>query len=144
MNVDEKLISALIAIQQEITVAYIDDIVELIKSNQLYRENIDEILERHYIASYDNAKGEFLDLIIYYINHVLLDDIIDETEYYNVTQLKRLFKIKDGDFYKLRHAKIEEIIMKQIFRIYADNQIESLKQYINLNFKACLICLMIN
>ncbi|MDD2411516.1 MAG: HNH endonuclease signature motif containing protein [Bacteroidales bacterium] len=127
MNIDKKLISALGAIQEETNIEYINDIIELIKSDQLYREKINDILKTHNIVSYKDAKEEFLDLIIHYINCVLLDDIIDEIEYYNVTQLKRLFKIKDDDFYKLRYDEIEEIIMKQIFRIYEDNQIEKLE-----------------
>jgi len=124
MNIDEKLISALEAIKGETDVEYIDEIIELIQNDQLYREKIDEILRKYYIISYKDTKKEFLDLIIHYINYVLLDDLIDETEFYNVTQLKRLFKIKTGDFYKCRYDEIEEIIMKQIYRIYADNQIE--------------------
>ena len=124
MKIDDKLITALDIIQEDSNVEYLHDIIELIKTDQLYREKIDEVFKRYDMASYKDAKEEFLDLIIHYINYVLVDDIIDEIEYYNVTQLKRLFKIKYYDFYKLRYDEIEEIIMKQIIRIYADNQIE--------------------
>lgn len=124
MKIDDKLISALDAIQEEANMDYIDEIIELIENDQLYRERIDEIQKKYHLSSYKDAKEEFLDLIIHYINFVLLDDRIDETEYYNVTQLKRLFKIKPGDFYKLRYDEIDEIIMRQIYWIYNDNQVE--------------------
>ena len=123
MKIDEKLISALDKIQEATPIDYIAEIIEMIKSDNFHREKVDVIFEKHNITSYEDAKEEFLDLIIHYINFVLHDDIIDEVEYYNVTQLKRLFKIENGDFYNLRFSKIEEIIMKQILRIYQDNQI---------------------
>lgn len=124
MDIDNKLINALKAIQEESDVEFINDIIKLIYDNQLYRENIDKILLKNKIASYKEAKEEFIDLIIWYINIVLLDDVINEIEYYNVTQLKRLFEIRPGDFYKIRYHEIEEIILKQVYRIYADNQID--------------------
>lgn len=124
MKIDGKLLDALDTIQGEVSIEYIEDIIETIKLKQLFRENIDNILKKHNITSYTHAKGRFMDLIIHYINHILIDDIIDEAEYYNVTQLKRLFKIETGDFYKLRHDKIEQIILKQIIKMYEDNQIE--------------------
>ena len=124
MNIDKKLISALEAIQAETDAGYIDEIIELIYNNQLYREKIDEILGKYEIVDYKDVKEEFIDLIIRYINFVLLDNIITETEFYNATQLKRLFKIRPGDFYNLRYDEMAEIIMKQIYKIYADNQIE--------------------
>jgi hypothetical protein len=124
MEIDNKLIKALEVIQEESDVDFIDDIIKLIYDNQLYRENIDKILLKHKIPSYKEAKEEFIDLIIRYINIVLIDEIITEIEYYNVIQLKRLFEIRPGDFYKIRCHEIEEIIMKQVYRIYADNQID--------------------
>jgi hypothetical protein len=121
---DEKLISALEIIQKQVNLEYINEIIKLIYKGQLYRDKIDEILKKYDIIDYKEAEEKFLDLIIFYINYILRDDKINESEYYNIAQLKRLFKIRQGDFYTLRANEIKEIIMKQIYTIYADNQIE--------------------
>lgn len=128
MEIDNKLLSTLQLIQKETNTGYLKDIIDLISSNQLYRDRIDEILNKHLIPGYIDAKSEFIDLIIKYLNFILEDDIIDDTEYYNVKQLKRLFKIRAGDFNRLKKTEMVEILSKQYHKMLADDQIDEFEE----------------
>lgn len=63
-------------------------------------------------------------MVFDYLNRVLEDGVIEEKEYTNATLLKKIFRIKEGDFYKFRFDEIKQIILKQLFRIYSDNRVD--------------------
>lgn len=39
--------------------------------------------------------------------------------------MKRVFRIKEGDFYNQRYYEVEDVLNRQFERIYADNQIDN-------------------
>jgi len=84
------------------------------KSHKVYLKEID---------NYKSYKSEFLDIILDYIGIVLNDDIITEDELSNCDQLKLIFKIEEGDFYKYKFTEINKILLKQLFKLYLDNTI---------------------
>lgn len=102
---------------------YINEIVELIYSNDFDRTNLNEVLRKYNIKRIENIKEELLDLLLLYVNLILNDNIIDENEAGNVKLLKRVFKIREGDFYSYRYYEIEEVLNRQFERIYSDNQV---------------------
>lgn len=105
--------------------SYINEIVELIHMNELDRSNLDKILKEHRIKQADDIKEEILDMLLVYINLVLNDAVITENEAGNVKMMKRFFKIKEGDFYKLRYDEVADVLHRQFFeRMYSDNQID--------------------
>ncbi|MEO5911053.1 MAG: hypothetical protein ABIP95_09215 [Pelobium sp.] len=66
-------------------------------------------------------KEDLLDLLLYYINLILNDHILTEKEKKNVDLLKLLFRIKEGDFFKLRYHDVKEIIYRQLKIIYRND-----------------------
>lgn len=122
MKIDDLLLSALQKIKDNNDAEYLNEIIILIQNNELYRSKIDEILLKYEIVNHQKVQEDFLDLILNYIEFVLEDDLIEETESYNVTQLKRLFQIKIGDFYDKRYFAIQAILKKQCAKSLADQQ----------------------
>lgn len=103
---------------------YISDIAELIYNSNIDRKSLQNVLSEHGIVSIDAIKEELLDLLIVYINLALNDHAISESEKYNISLLKKLFNIKEGDFFKFRLEEIKEILTRQFERMYNDNLID--------------------
>jgi len=104
--------------------AYINEIIELVHLNELDRPNLDKILKQYHIKSIEGIREEILDMLLVYINLVLNDGVITETEAGNVKLLKRFFKIREGDFYNLRYDEVADILHRQLSSIYLDNKID--------------------
>lgn len=102
---------------------YIADIAELILNKDLNKKTLKTVLDNYQIDKIENIKEELLYLLILYINLILEDHIITEKEKRNISLLKILFKIKEGDFFKYSYKEIENIIDRQIKRLYVDNKI---------------------
>ncbi len=83
---------------------YINEIIDLIFNNELDRPKVNEILKKYHLKQVEDIKEEILDLLLIYINIVLNDNVITETEAANVNMLKRFFKIKEEDFYNYRYS----------------------------------------
>lgn len=105
--------------------SHINEIVEIIYTNEFDKQNLDKILKQHNIKKIDDLKEEILDLLLVYINLVLNDDIISDTEASNIKILKRVFKINEGDFYNFRYDEVYEVLNRQFERIYSDNEINN-------------------
>lgn len=99
----------------------ISQIANSLKDDALDQKVLKQILHEHSKERIEDIKVECLDLLILYINLVLNDHIITENEYRNVEYLKLLFKIREGDLFKLRYEESKEIIYKQLERIYRDD-----------------------
>ena len=97
----------------------------LFSTNEIDRPKVNEILKKYRIKQIEDIKEEILDLLLIYINIVLNDNVISETEARNVNLLKRFFKIKEGDFFNYRGHEVEKILYRQFVRIYSDNQIDT-------------------
>lgn len=96
------------------------DIVALICNEELTEENIGKVLRRHHVKNIIDIKRSLLDLLISYINIILENRIITDAEKRNLDVLKLHFKIREGDFYKLRYKQVEEILHRQFEMIYLD------------------------
>lgn len=99
----------------------IKQIVGELKENTLNQQQLQQILSDNGLDGTADIKLDLIDLLLLYINLVLNDHIITPKEYLNCKQLKTLFKIREGDFYKLRYEEIKEVIYKQLERIYRDD-----------------------
>ncbi len=104
---------------------YIKEISLLIYDSNLDRQNLEKILNEHEIVQIEDIKEDILDMLISYVNFILYDNVIKEEEGKNLKQLKRFFRIKEGDFFIYRRKQIQDILNKQFERIYADNKIET-------------------
>lgn len=99
------------------------EIAKLISTCKLSRETIQEVLNKYQIENIADFKLEFLDLLIAYVNVILDDHIISESERFNIEILKKYFRIKEGDFYTYRYSEVESILHRQFELIYADNDV---------------------
>lgn len=99
----------------------IKQIVGELKENRLNQQRLLQILLDNKFDGTEDIKPDLIDLLLLYINLVLNDHTISPKEYLNCKQLKILFKIREGDFYKLRYGEIKEVIYKQLKRIYRDD-----------------------
>lgn len=121
---DEPLRKAFESISQENRSVYIKEISALIGKNMLDKFQLEELLKAHHIYDIRDIKTEILDMLLSYINFILVDDVISENEEKSIILLKRLFKIKEGDFFNFRYKEIETILDKQFQILYSDNQID--------------------
>jgi hypothetical protein len=105
---------------------YMNDICKALceKGTSVDRKTIDKILFEYNIE-YQDIKEELLNIIIDYAIIIVNDGIISQSESFNLKYLKRLFKIKEGDFFKLKQQEIKEIIQQQLYRLYSDNSIDT-------------------
>jgi len=71
------------------------------------------------------TKNQLLDVIIAYILETLEDDCLSKEEISNITQLKQLFRIKEGDFLRLKPFVVNEIITTQIRKMFSDEKIDN-------------------
>ncbi|HNR42218.1 MAG TPA: hypothetical protein PKL65_08305 [Bacteroidales bacterium] len=103
---------------------YISAIAGLIFNDNLSKESLSKILSDHNIERAEDIKEELLDLLLVYINLILNDHIIAEKERENLGLFKIYFRIKEGDFCKLRYDDIQDIISRQFERLYTDHRID--------------------
>lgn len=103
---------------------YTNEIVELLYRGELSRANLRELLFEHRLSNIRDIKEEMLDVLLVYINLVLNDNVITENEIRNVKLLKRIFKIKEGDFYKYRYDEVSDVLGRQLARLYSDKRID--------------------
>ena len=104
---------------------YMDEIINAVVNDNLDRNTLNEILSNYKINDISDIKENTLDLLLLYVSFILDDGIIAEKELANLKVLKLLFKIREGDFYKLRYRKIEQILDEQFKRIYENNNVDS-------------------
>ena len=49
------------------------------------------------------------------------DHVITENELKNIQYLKLIFKIQEGDFYKNRYDEIDDILTRQFYKMYRND-----------------------
>ncbi|WHF50654.1 hypothetical protein QGN23_09405 [Chryseobacterium gotjawalense] len=114
---------------------YIKEIANSIVNDEFTIELRDAILAKYDVERSSDIKEESLDFLLYYINIILIDDILTDIELKNLKQLKRIFKLKEGDFYSLRKDKIQEILNRQLHKIYEDNVVNSTEALLNVGIQ---------
>ena len=124
METDKKIGDLLESLKNESNASCLDRLIELSKNSKLYRSEIDRVLSEFHSGGYEGSKYGYQDLVFDYLNRVLEDSVIEEDEYNNAALLKKIFRRREGDFYKFRFDEIKQIILKQLFRIYADNRVD--------------------
>lgn len=114
---------------------YICEILKLLDDN--FELNfLNSILKRYNIQKIEDIKLESLDLLISYVNFILRDNLISKNEIQDFSILKRVFRIKEGDFIKFKRFEVNEILKKEFMRIYSDNFIDENEQLLNLNLQS--------
>ncbi|MGS2761396.1 hypothetical protein [Sinomicrobium sp. M5D2P9] len=76
------------------------------------------------ITNNNYAKNQSLDYLISYADFILEDNFISGEELNDFEILKRIFRIKEGDFIRLKGFQVKEILKKQFIRMYSDDYID--------------------
>lgn len=76
-----------------------------------------------------------MDYLISYAYFVLSDDYISEEELNDFTALKRIFRVKAGDFIKVKQFEVIEILKQQFIRMYSDNFIDQRETFTKVNLQ---------
>ncbi len=114
---------------------YFLELLESIQINFDYNY-FNEIVNRNGIGNINDIKLESLDLLISYADFILEDNVISDVEIQDFTFLKRIFKIKEGDFKKYKNLEMNEILKKEFIRIYSDNFVDKKEALLNLNLQS--------
>ena len=97
---------------------YLQEFAESISNNNMHFDNI---LSKYKIQDISEIKNETLDLILHFFNIILDDYILTSYEMTIANILKKKFKIVEGDFYNFKKKEIQDIILKQLIKIYRDD-----------------------
>ena len=112
--------------------------LEILKSIQINFDynSFNKIVNHNGIDKITDIKTESLDFLISYADFILEDNVISDTEIQDFTFLKRIFKIKEGDFKKYKKLEMNEILKKEFIRIYSDNFVNQKEELLNLNLQS--------
>lgn len=100
---------------------YLREIILRIEKEEMNSQSLKEILDNHRISDIKDVKEETLNVLLSYIDLILVDGLITEKELANLKALKRLFKIREGDFYSLKRKEVRKMLNKQFEKILDDN-----------------------
>ena len=91
--------------------------LEILKSIQINfnYNSFNKIVNHNGTDKITDIKIESLDFLISYADFILEDNVISDTEIQDFTFLKRIFKIKEGDFSKYKNLEMNEILKKRIY-----------------------------
>lgn len=97
---------------------------------------LNSILRANNIQRIEDLKFESLRMLISFANFILKDGVISEHEIHDFSILKRIFRIKEGDFIKFKNFEITEILKKEFIRIYSDKFVDKKEELMNLNLQS--------
>jgi hypothetical protein len=113
---------------------HMQDLLLTIRENGFSRQAVAEALRQYGIEDITYYKEDMLDLLLSYLNIILDDHAISETEYRDFGLFKLLFRVQEGDFYKKRHQQVEVILHRHFSFILEDGivQLEEALETVNL------------
>lgn len=114
---------------------YIKEFLKVLHSN-FELSHFELILKKYGFERIEDIKFEILDLLISYAYFILSDSLITEDEIQDLTILKRVFRIKEGDFMKYKKFEASEILRREIISIYSDQLVEDKEQFLHLHLQA--------
>jgi hypothetical protein len=69
-------------------------------------------------------REELLDLLLFYIRLCLKDHVLTNNEKQNIKQMKMLFQMEEGDFYRFRRHQVEEVLVGELAKILDDKFVD--------------------
>lgn len=114
---------------------YIKEFLEVLNSNFEW-SHFERILKEYSIEKIEDVKLEVLDLLMSYANFILSDSVITADEIQDFTILKKVFRIKEGDFMRFKKFEASEILKREIIGIYSDHYVGDKEQLMNLHLQS--------
>lgn len=121
---------------REQTPTYLLDMADLLPKKDAKKNDIDKILESHAIHNFEDIKLQCIDFMLSYANYILEDSAISEKEAYDFAALKRIFRIREGEFLQYRSFEVREILKKECIRIYSDHFVNKKEELEKVNLQA--------
>lgn len=94
---------------------------------------------KDYLLDHPNVleliKLDALQYLLLYVNDTLKDDCITSEELNDFLALKRIFDIKQGDFFKYKEFEVQEILQQQFLRMYSDHFIDQNEAITQVNLQ---------
>lgn len=98
--------------------------------------DIDQSLASYRSQDTHRIKMESIDFMLGYADYILEDSAISEKEAYDFAALKRIFRIKEGEFLQYRSFEVKEILKKEFIRIYSDHFVDRKEELEKVNLQA--------
>lgn len=127
--------SQLPPVRQEYSDA-VKSIIALLVNGWNAPTDLKQILEVNHIGVVENLKMEALDMLVAYAWYILEDHHINEVEYADFIALKRVFKVKEGDFFKFRQSELQDILRVQFYKIYSDDRVDTIEALTKVNLQS--------
>ena len=102
--------------------SYFWEIGWLIASDKVSKDNLEQVLSSFDLSKVRADKESGLSLTIEYVQACIKDGIIIESEILNAEILKRLFRIKEGDFYRNRFQDVKGLIEQEVLKLLGANE----------------------
>lgn len=103
---------------------HIRAISEAIVGHGITKDPMTKALREIGVDNISYLKEDLLDLMLAYIHIILDDHYISEDEYQDISFLKILFKIEEGDFYARRYHQVKDILQSQVQMVWGiDNEV---------------------
>jgi len=118
------------------TAKHLLEVADLIAVPGAEIKQVENTLKHYRIDSIDHIKIESIDLLISYAHYILEDGVITETEAYDFEALKRIFRIREGEFLRYRGLDVREILQKEFLRIYSDAFVDRKEELEKVNLQA--------
>jgi hypothetical protein len=107
---------------------HIRAISQAIIENGIEKDSVEQALGQAGIDDIIYLKDDVLDLLLAYIHLILDDHYISEGEHRDVSLLKILFKIEEGDFYSKRYHQVKDVLQSQVQMVWGANNDVSIKE----------------
>lgn len=102
-------------------------LVALLASGDLSQKHFDEFRIEWGSSGSSSLKEELLDLLLFYVDHCLKDHALTSKEKLSIRELKLLFRIKEGDFYKFRRREMKGLLVSEVSRILNDKSVDTVE-----------------
>ena len=96
---------------------------ELIASGAFSRASFDGLMKAEGLSGAPNLKEILLDLTLVFTRDCVADHELSEAEIGELETLVTIFRIEEGDFYKLRRDAVQEIISAQAMWMLEDRYV---------------------
>ncbi|HYK76796.1 MAG TPA: hypothetical protein VEV16_07455 [Daejeonella sp.] len=113
-----------------------NEIIDFITQESNKVEDLSLILHKHHIENIQDIKIDLLDLLVEYASFILRDNYISASELYDFSALKRIFRIKEGDFMQFKPLEAKEILKQQFIRLYSDHRIDEQEALEKVNLQS--------
>lgn len=112
------------------------EVVDIMCQKDTKARDIDQSLAKYRNQDADRIKIESIDFMLGYAHYILEDSAITEMEAYDFSALKRVFRIKEGEFLQYRSFQVREILKKEFIRIYSDHFVDRKEELQKVNLQA--------